>query len=93
MTNREALTLALAKLGEVEGLEAEVQAAFTIADELDAGNPLPEMLREYRMILRVIREAVVVEDEPDAFDEWMRAQMGDTSDGEAESRSAVGGDR
>lgn len=57
MTNREALTQTLARLGEVAGWEAEIQAAFTIADEIDAGNGSPEVLREYRFFLRTLREA------------------------------------
>ena len=58
MTNREALTETLARLGQLDGVEAEVQAAFSIADELDAGNVTPEMCREYRFAVKRIREVL-----------------------------------
>lgn len=58
MTNREALTQALARMGELAGFEAEIQAAFSIADEIDAGNGTPEMFREYRFAVKTIREAL-----------------------------------
>jgi hypothetical protein len=62
----------------LDGLEAEVQACFTMADEVDAGNGSPELLREYRFWLRMIREALADHDGVDENVTSLFARLGGT---------------
>jgi hypothetical protein len=78
MTNRDALKQSLARMGELAGFEAEIQAAFAIADEIDAGNGTPEMFREYRFSVRTIREAVGDDDPAGSDVAKLLARLGGT---------------
>jgi hypothetical protein len=90
-SNLEAVKKTLAALDLGAEHSALGMACLDLAALVDERPQDTDLWREYRLVLKALGEAADGGEEPDAFDDWLRAQIRDTEDGPAHARAEVRG--